>query len=278
MTVPAAEEDVAAALLWEEGTCGIEVRPAGPGDVELLAYFSPAPGLRATLAAALAPLPSARVQPAEVPDVDWAARYREGFRSFSVAGFRVVPPWEDLSSTPRSSLGPSSPHDTLIVDPGRAFGTGTHESTRLCLGFLRELAARAPLGRVLDLGTGSGILAVAAVRLGGRPVTAVDVDPEAVASARRHALLNGVEILVVRGDLTAALRPGRFDLVLANIDASLLVDRSGEIAALGAPTVVLSGLLTSDLDAVRRTYAALGRLEVRTDGEWAAVLIQRATP
>jgi len=264
VTVTAAEEDAAAALLWEEGTCGIEVRPAGAGDVELLAYFSETPGLRATLAAALAPLPSARIQPAEVPDVDWAARYREGFRSFSVAGFRVVPPWEDVSSTP----------DTLIVDPGRAFGTGTHESTRLCLGLLRDLAARAPLGRVLDLGTGSGILAVAAVRLGGRPVTAVDVDPDAVASARRHALLNAVEMLVVRGDLTAPLRPRRFDLVLANIAASLLVDRSGEIAALGAPAVVLSGLLTSDLDAVRRTYAARGRLEVRTDGEWAAVLVE----
>jgi ribosomal protein L11 methyltransferase len=263
VTVPAAHEEDATAVLWEHGTLGIEVLTEGG----LLAYFPEAPGLHATLAAALAPLSGARIQPVDVPDVDWVARYREGFRSFSVAGFRVVPLWERADAD-------AAGDNRLIVDPGRAFGTGTHESTRLCLGFLQDLAGRGPLGRVLDLGTGSGILSVAAARLGARTVTAVDLDPVALLAARHQARLNRADLRLLRGDLAAALRPFCFDLVLANIAVTVLVDRCDEIAALGAPSVVLSGLLTSDIDAVRRSYAGFGSLDVRTDGEWAAVLVR----
>jgi ribosomal protein L11 methyltransferase len=265
VTVPAAEEDVVTAVLWEQGTMGIEVRPAGRHDVELLAYFPDAPGLEPALAAALVPLPRARLQRAEVPDVDWVARFREGFRSFPTAGFAVTPPWE-LRGSP-----PATP-DVLVVDPGRAFGTGTHESTRLCLGLLRDLAGRGPLGRVLDLGTGSGILAVAAARLGAPRVTAVDLDPEAIASARHHARLNGVALRLVRADLARALRPGAFDLVLANVSATLLLERRHEILALEAPVLVLSGLLVADARAVREAYGRAGDVELRQEGEWAALL------
>jgi ribosomal protein L11 methyltransferase len=274
VTVPADDEDAATAVLWEQGTLGIEVRGEGRGDVALLAYFPDAPGLQPALAAALVPLPRARLQRAEVPDVDWVARFREGFRAFDAAGFLVTPPWGDRSSAPHPSSGPSRPHVTLIVDPGRAFGTGTHESTRLCLGLLRELAKRGPLGRVLDLGTGSGILAVAAARLGARAATALDLDPEAVAAARHHARLNAVELRLVRADLAAALMPGAFDLVLANIAAPLLVERREEILALAAPVMVLSGLLATDAETVRAAYARAGRIEVRRDGEWAALLVE----
>jgi ribosomal protein L11 methyltransferase len=270
--VPADDEDATTAVLWEQGTLGIEVRGEGRGDVALLAYFPDAPGLQPALAAALVPLPRARLQRAEVPDVDWVARFREGFRTFHAAGFVVTPPWEVLSAAPHPSLGPSSP--LLIVDPGRAFGTGTHESTRLCLGLLRDLAKRGPLGRVLDLGTGSGILAVAAARLGARTATAVDLNPEAVAAARHHARLNAVALRLVRADLAAALMPGAFDVVLANIAAPLLVERRHEILALAAPAIVLSGLLATDAEAVREAYERAGRIEVRRDGEWAALLVE----
>lgn len=271
MTVDADEEDAATAVLWEQGTMGIEVRAAGPSEAELLAYFPDGPGLQERLRAALASLPGARLRPAAVPDVDWVARYRAGFRSFSAAGFRIVPAWE----LPAAGV-PAG--DVLVVDPGRAFGTGTHESTRLCLGLLRDLSARGPLGRVLDLGTGSGILAVAAARLGARVVVGVDLDEEALSTAKRQARLNRVELPLVRADLATAVHPARFDLVLANIAAPLLVERSGEIAALRAPVTVLSGLLTADLDPVRRAYAHAGRLETRTDGEWAAVMVEGRTP
>ena len=271
MTVPAAEEDVATALLWEQGTMGIEVRPAGVHHVSLLAYFPEAPGLEPALAAALFPLPRARLQQAEVPEVDWVAHFREGFRTFPAAGFVVTPPWE-LEGLPADR------RDVLVVDPGRAFGTGTHESTRLCLGLLRDLAKRGPLGRVLDLGTGSGILGVAASRLGARTTIAVDLDLESLAGARHHARLNEVELRLVCADLAAALMPGAFDLVLANIAAPLLVERRHEILALAAPATVLSGLLTTDAETVCAAYEDAGRIEVRQDGEWAALLVQRGAP
>ncbi len=267
MTVPAEDEDVATALLWENGTSGIEVRDAAEHRVSLLAYFPDAPGLERTLSAALAPLPNARLQPTAVPDVDWLARFRDGFRSFPAAGFTIAPAWDTQGAQPGSP-------DRLTVDPGRAFGTGTHESTRLCLGLLRELAARAPLGRVLDLGAGSGILGIAAARLGAHAVTAVELDPEAIASARHHARLNRVDLRLVRADLAAALRPRAFDVVVANISAALLLRRRDEILALEAPALVLSGLLAGDGPALRRAYERAGDVEARQDGEWVALLVK----
>jgi ribosomal protein L11 methyltransferase len=205
------------------------------------------------------------VEPAHVPAVDWLGRFRESFRARKTGRFHVVPSWD----------GPAVPaSDVLLVDPGRAFGTGTHETTRLCLGALEELAARQPLGRTLDLGAGTALLAVAAARLGGSPVVASDVDAEAVASSRAHARLNRAPIHVVRADGGRGFRPRSFDLVLANLTALLLVDRSAEIRSLLAPggALVLSGLLVEDLGVVRRAFAPCGAPRERRDGEWAALV------
>src|SRR5512139_926868 len=169
VTVAAADEDLATAALWEAGTVGAEVRPL-PGDrVEILAYFEDdGPSTLEGL------LPGASVAPAEVPHVDWVGRFREGFRSFRAGRFLVAPEWD---------APPSPSSDVLLVDPGRAFGTGTHETTRLCLGALEELALRRPLGRTLDLGAGTALLSIAASRLGASPVVASDIDPEATAAS-----------------------------------------------------------------------------------------------
>jgi ribosomal protein L11 methyltransferase len=259
VTVAAADEDLAAAALWESGTAGVEVRPAPGGRVELLAYFEDD-----TTVPALLPR-GATVDPADVPEVDWVARFREGFRSFRVGRFLVAPPWDaPLAASP----------DLLLVDPGRAFGTGTHETTRLCLGALEDLAGRRPLGRTLDLGAGTGLLAIAAARLGASPVVATDLDPEATASCRHHARLNATPLLVVRADGGRGFHPASFDLLLANLMALLLVDRSAEIRSLLAPggAVVLSGLLDEDVPRVRDAFVACGTPSVRLDGEWAALV------
>jgi ribosomal protein L11 methyltransferase len=263
VTVALADEDLATTVLWEAGTAGVELRSL-PGDrVELLAYFTgdgPPP--------ALEPLPAgAKVEPAEVPEVDWVERFRESFRARRAGRFLVAPRWE----------APAAPSpDVLLVDPGRAFGTGTHETTRLCLGALEELAVRRSLGRTLDLGAGTGLLAVAAARLGASPVVASDIDPEAVAASTSHALLNGTHLLVVRADGGRGFRPGAFDLVLANLMALLLVDRSAEIRSLLAPggALVLSGLLRDDVPFVREAFAPCGRPRERFDGEWAALVYE----
>jgi ribosomal protein L11 methyltransferase len=263
VTVAAESEDAATAALWEAGTAGIEVRSGRKGLVLLLAYFEddalpPSPAL----------LPAgATIEPAAVPDVDWVARFRDGFRAFRVGRFALTPLWD--------APGEPSP-DALIVDPGRAFGTGTHETTRLCLGALEDLAARRPLGRTLDLGSGTALLAIAAGRLGASPVFASDIDPEATASSAHHARLNGARLGVLRADGGRGLRPGSFDLVLANLMALLLVDRAAEIRALLAPggALVLSGLLVDDLPFVREAFASCGSPAERLDGEWGALVYE----
>jgi ribosomal protein L11 methyltransferase len=159
------------------------------------------------------------------------------------------------------------------VDPGRAFGTGTHETTRLCLLAIETLAAEGPLGRVADIGTGAGLLAVAAAKRGARAVVGVDNDPEAVRSARRHARLNGVELGLVLADGGRALRPDLFDLVLANLTAPLLLERRDEIASLLAPggALVLSGILGTEAAEVASAYSRVGAPRPRPDGEWTAL-------
>jgi ribosomal protein L11 methyltransferase len=258
--VAADREDAATLALWEAGTSGVEVRAAEPGRVELLAYFPGDPCQEELVLA----LPGAEIRPAAVPEVDWVARFREGFRAFRADRFLVAPAWD----------APAPSREVLVVDPGRAFGTGTHETTRLCLGALVALAQRRRLGRTLDLGCGTGLLAAAAVRLGAAPVVASDIDPEATEAARHHARLNGVRLHVVRADAGQAFRAGVFDLVLANLMALLLVDRAAEIRALLAPqaALVVSGLLLDDVPLVRRAFAECGAPQEHVAGEWAALV------
>jgi ribosomal protein L11 methyltransferase len=269
VTVAESDEDQAVAALWEAGTAGIEVKPALGGRLRLLAYFADD-----SSAPSSAVLPAgATVEAAEVEDVDWVARFREGFHAFHAGRFLVAPAWSAAVST-----------DTLIVDPGRAFGTGTHETTRLCLAALEDLATRRRLGRTLDLGAGTGLLAIAAVRLGASFVCASDLDREANDTSRHHARLNGVRLAVVRADGGRGFRGGSFDLVLANLMALLLVDRAAEIRALLAPggALVLSGLLLEDVPFVRDAFEACadaerpgcGQPRVIVEGEWAALVYE----
>jgi ribosomal protein L11 methyltransferase len=260
--VPQGQEELATAVLWECGTAGVEERGA-----VLLAYFEERAGLEEELRAALG---GGEVQEVPVPEVDWVARFREGFRALRAGGFEIVPEWE--AGEARS--------DRLIVDPGRAFGTGTHETTRLCLGAIEALAAEGALGRALDVGTGTGLLALAAARRGADLVVGVDNDPEAVASAARHARLNAVDLRLVLGDGAAAFRARSFDLVLANLTAPLLLAQREALAAVVRPggTVVLSGLLLDDEPAVRAAYDGLGAAAPARDGEWASLVIRAGAP
>jgi len=201
-----------------------------------------------------------------VPEVDWVARQRMDFLPLRVDRFRIAPSWEP----------PADAADLLVVDPGRAFGTGAHETTRLCLTLLQSVAETRPLGRIVDVGAGTGLLAVAASRLGARVAVALDLDPEAIESARVHAGLNRVPVRILRGDGGRALRPGRFDVVLANLTTPLLLERAHELAALRAPRglLLLSGVLVEDLPELRDAYRSLGAWEERVDGGWAAALVR----
>jgi ribosomal protein L11 methyltransferase len=270
VTVPGADEDVATALLYGAGTTGIEVQPGASGTVGLLAYFADEVS-GDDVARSLEALPSARVEPAVVPEVDWVARFRETFHRFEAGGFTIAPPWDRPER--RGNDG-----DVILVDPGRAFGTGTHETTRLCLGALRSLHRERPLGRVLDVGTGTGILAIAASRLGASSATGVDLDPDSIASARLHAAMNDVPLWLVRADGGRPFRSGAFDTVVANLSTSLLRSRRSEILFLAASSsvLVLSGMLAEDASEVGAAYEAAGAQELLTDGEWACLVFRSA--
>lgn len=266
IVVPSAYEDDASVVLWEQATVGVQVETR-PGDlVALTASFPDDPAIAAALGAALADVPGATVRALALPDVDWVARFREDFRAFDASGFTIAPEWD----------GRRPDRDTIVVDPGRAFGTGTHETTRLCLAFLTDEAERRAITRVIDVGAGTGILAVAALRRGAHIAVATDFDPEATASSARHARLNGVALHVVEADGGRPFRAGSFDVVLANLMAPLLIERAPELHALCKPgsALILSGLLTEDVEAVSEAYGRFGAVETRTDGEWAALRVR----
>jgi ribosomal protein L11 methyltransferase len=259
------DEDLATSLLWDAGTRGIEIRNEA-GRSHLLAYFEgpiEIEGLRTSLEG----FPGATAEAAEVPNVDWVARFRENFRGFAAGPFWIAPAWD----------APVGRADVIVVDPGRAFGTGTHESTRLCLAALASLAAQRGLGRLLDVGTGTGILAIAALKLGARRAIGVDVDPESMESAQIHSRLNGAAPLLVLGDGATPFVRQAFDTVVANVSAAVLRGRRSELGRVltTSGALVLSGLLTDDLSAVRAEYQALGDVRVSVEGEWAALVVRR---
>jgi ribosomal protein L11 methyltransferase len=217
------------------------------------------PALRAAAGDALVDVTSA-----EIAD-DWRERWRSYHRP-AVVGNRLTvrPPWEPAGTTPLD----------VVIDPGQAFGTGAHATTRLCL---ELLLAVAPQGSLLDLGCGSGVLAITAARLGFAPVVAVDSDHAAVAAASANAALNAVDIEVLRLDLRSERAP-RADTIAANLLAPLLERWARDIAGSSyiPRRVIAGGLLTGEADSVAYAFAAAGLRETRrlTEGGWAALVLE----
>jgi len=270
--------ELVADLLVEAGALGASIEDdetRGPaveasGRAQVLAAFDSAQGLETRVAAALSelfgrltPVPDAELSWTDVAPRDWSEAWKEGWEPQRL-GQRlvIVPSWR--------SFKPESEDVVLELDPGMAFGTGTHETTRLCATALEELAAVER--SMLDVGTGSGVLALFAAALGCAPVMAIDNDPDAVMIARQNAVANGLERRIrfaVTADIGIA---GQYQLVVANILMQPLIALAERIASKVAPdgTLLLSGLLTEQLDPVARAYRARGMREQerRSEGEW----------
>lgn len=267
------DAEVALAELLELAPSGVEERELDGGIVEYAIYGPPGevpalPDLRAAAGGALVD-----VVTEEIPD-DWHERWKAFHRPVAVSpgarggrGLRVRPPWEPPAA--------DAAFEELVIDPGQAFGTGAHDTTRLCLELLLELE---PGGPCVDVGCGSGVLGIAAARLGWDPVLGLDHEAESVVATQENAEANGVRMTARRFDLLFDGPAPGAPTVLANLLRPLLltVAETGFEDDVVPDSLIASGLLAHEADEVAAAFAgAMGLREVdrRLGGEWAALLL-----
>ena len=214
-----------------------------------------------------------RVTLVEIEDEDWAARSQANLTHVRVGRLVVAPPWD---------IPPGLPHDThlIVIPPSMGFGTGHHETTRLCLRLLQDLDLRGK--RLVDVGTGSGVLAIAAVLLGAGSVEGIDYDEDALTSARESVAVNGLSGRIrlraadIRSDRTAAA-----DVVTANLTGALLVAVAPELASIAdaGGSLILSGFQPPEAAAVVDAFAPFATVaSLIVDGEWHAAHLLRTAP
>ncbi len=292
--------------LMEAGALGTETNDADSANVIVSGYFDHNPAtemVRAALKDALRIYNLAQtslidLRASEIADRDWLGEWKKDWQPVEVGRFIIAPPW----SEPRADRGPraGSPrgvvdatgsstqvesHDPLAtarrsdtnivirIEPGMAFGTGTHETTRLCLKGIEKHFRR---GSFLDVGTGTGILAIAAAKMfPDARIEACDTDAEAIEIAKENARLNGVREQITFRVGTVDEQTLSADLVCANLTAPVIVDLLPSLLGATCGHLVLSGILDSQIDLVQSRLLELGvrDFEVDQDGEWVAVVI-----
>lgn len=277
-------DDIASEMMYR-GADGVEVEDSSvmlmpgkerppEGQARLIGYFSPEardPGLAEALGKMAGR--SVEIFEEELPSKDWNEVWKSHFAPIELSPrLWVCPSWR-LDEVPAEVK-------TLILDPGMAFGTGTHATTSLCLIVLDELlAARADESLdVLDVGTGSGILAIAAKLLGAGKVVATDNDPVALKVAAENAEINQVELVLSRKS-PAALGAGPFPIVVANIMAHTLIELAPQLVSQVSEKghLLLSGILNDQAEEVEAAFMAAGlsACERRVDGLWTLVHLRR---
>jgi ribosomal protein L11 methyltransferase len=265
----AALRDLVSAHLDPDSVAAIEER----SDAEWLVSFRDEAGRDAAAAAlreAFGPH-GLRLDNRDVSDGDWARRSQAALGAVTVGRLTVAPPW----LPPDQSQPPGHIH--LIIEPSMGFGSGHHATTRLCLTALQSLPVAD--ARVLDIGTGSGILALAAARLGAASVTGTDNDPDALASAEAAASVNGLagQVQFLLADFRHTPPPPA-DIVLANLTGAMLVANAAAIAACMAPggRLILSGITTAEADAVLEAFTTRAPLQWRGDEDgWVGLVMGR---
>jgi ribosomal protein L11 methyltransferase len=275
VSLPLEMEDLASWLLFELGTSGIVTLREEHQQVELGAYFDDRydpEQITRELFAALGDRAQISVSTSAFPDEDWVQKWKDGLEPIQIGNkLLVAPSWKVPQRVPQDAGG----RIRIIIDPGMAFGTGSHETTRLCL-LAIERHWRG--GRFLDVGTGTGILAIAAALLApGSRVVAIDIDPRSVEAARQNSAANGAPIEVIQADI-GNMAPEVFDFVAANLTADAIIDLMGELAARLAPSglMVLSGIVAEQAEGVERAVQEVGLRLIERDelNEWIALVVR----
>jgi ribosomal protein L11 methyltransferase len=273
-----AAEQAVTPQLWNAGTTGLEVSEDSPEQLTLRAYFAAAPDvekMRAEITRALGfiGLPETalrQINALTVADQDWLTEWKKGYEPVEIgARLLIAPSWKRAQVADTERL-------IIQIDPGMAFGTGTHETTRGCLELLEKYwsPSLSEQPSLLDVGTGTGILAIAALKLcPAARVIGFDVDPEAITVAEENAEINGVaDALELEVNKLSFYRGQEFDVVVANLTADVIADLAVEFNNVikGQGFLIVSGILREQGDDV---LALLGRcsfdlLESKPDGEW----------
>jgi ribosomal protein L11 methyltransferase len=264
---PGARRDAVVAALFEAGAQGLQEI----GD-QLVTHVPSQTIANDLLCAALAADPDARVETEPLPEIDWSEKWKHGIRVQSLGSLQVSPPWL------ASGLDPAR---TIIIDPGMAFGTGEHPTTRGVVRLMQRVIR--PGDSVADLGAGSAVLAIAAAKLGAGSVAAIEIDPDAIGNAEENVQRNGVaeRVRVIEGDASVLLplvAPVR--IVLANIISSVLVDLLPMLglALADGGHAILSGMLFTEREYMSTTFADAGWRLIAEDHEdawWSATIARR---
>jgi ribosomal protein L11 methyltransferase len=272
--VPVEYAEIVANFLIDSGAPGLQSEE-GDGFTLLTGYFSDEPSVAgierfcAHIGCALRNAGSIRVRPR--PQEDWAENWKVHFRPHAVGNrLYICPPWDRVALPGRA---------TIVINPGMAFGTGQHATTRGCLLLLGEVVADRRVQRALDVGTGSGVLAIALATLGVSEVWAIDIDAAVRAIAQQNVACNGVEAQVHIGSSLEDVS-GRFDLIAANLFANLLEQMAVRLPCLLAPagTLICSGFLTTDEPKVRAAYESSGLhlAQRHVEQPWVTVGLRRS--
>jgi ribosomal protein L11 methyltransferase len=274
---PGVEED-ASSLLFDLGTAGIVTLAENPFSVKLGAYFEPGQSkddlislLRSRIAESGLAGSVLGLEASEIPDQDWMQKWKEGFEPTEVSRRLIIAPSWKVPSDATSRI-------VVRIDPGMAFGTGTHETTRLCLQAVEDHWAG---GSLLDVGTGTGIIAIAAALLQpGSRVRAIDIDPVAVTVARENAEINRVaDAIEIFEGQPRNLAGANFDVVVANLTAEVLIELMYDLMKCAAPrgTLILSGILATVVFDVERAVREAGMhvIERQCAGEWCALVVRK---
>ncbi|MFT3923054.1 MAG: 50S ribosomal protein L11 methyltransferase [Myxococcales bacterium] len=267
------EVEEASYLLWELGAQGVEERDATTlarnsenNHVTLVASFENDEAAQT----AIAELGRWPARLTHVVGDAWRDAYKQYFKVTRLGERLVIrPSWEPFEPAPGDVV--------VTVDPGRAFGTGTHESTRLLMTQLDRIVMGAE--SVLDVGCGTGILAICALKLGAKDALCIDVDPDAVEVTLENAASNQVLSLVKASTTPVEEVVGMFPLVLANIQATVLIPLAQAIAARVAPggKLLLSGILVGQEDDVRAAYPGFTCEAAPVEGEWIALVLKKTS-
>lgn len=260
--------------LMEAGAEGTETTDRSDALLQITGYFQTVPErevVRYQLAEALRVygLPSSSVRDMNVrtvPDRDWLAEWKESWQPVNVGRFVITPPWIEVPETGGRLV--------IAIEPGMAFGTGTHETTRLCLAALENHFAGTSF---LDVGTGTGILAIAAAKMNPNArIHACDTDPEAVAIAIENARINKVADRITFTVGSVNDETASADLVCANLTADVIIQLAPTLLQVTCGRLILSGILVEQVTAVADRLLECGvshEVDKLYDGEWAALIV-----